>query len=73
MTGIDISAMDPYAISDLSVAMSTVKVQNQVAESVLAKTIDVTEQGGQALIDMMRSSMERSVNPAVGGNVDVSV
>ncbi|MCR4720901.1 MAG: YjfB family protein [Lachnospiraceae bacterium] len=65
--------MDPYAISDLSVAMSTVKVQNQVAESVLAKTIDITEQGGQALIDMMRSSMERSVNPAVGGNVDVSV
>jgi hypothetical protein len=73
MAGIDISAMDPYAISDLSVAMSTVKVQNQVAESVLAKTIDITEQGGQALIDMMRSSMERSVNPAVGGNVDVSV
>ncbi len=71
MAGIDISAMDPYSIADLSVAMGTVKVQNQVAESVLAKTLDVTEQGGQALIDMMRSSMERSVNPAVGGNVDV--
>ena len=73
MAGIDISAMDPYSIPDLSVAMSTVKVQNQVAESVMAKTLDVTEQGGQALIDMMRSSMERSVNPAVGGNVDVRV
>ncbi len=73
MAGLDISAMDPYAIADLSVAMSTVKVQNQVAESVLAKTLDVTEQGGQALIDMMRSSMERSVNPAVGGNVDVRI
>ncbi len=73
MAGIDISSMDPYSIADLSVAMGTVKVQNQVATSVLAKTIDVTEQGGQALIDMMRSSMERSVNPAVGGNVDVSV
>ena len=73
MAGIDISAMDPYSISDLSVAMSAAKVQNQVAESVMAKTLDVTEQGGQALIDMMRSSMERSVNPAVGGNVDVRV
>ena len=71
MAGIDISAMDPYSIADLSVAMGTVKVQNQVSESVMAKTLDVTEQGGQALIDMMRSSMERSVNPAVGGNVDV--
>ncbi len=71
MAGIDISSMDPYSIADMSVAMSTVKVQNQVATSVLAKTMDVTEQGGQALIDMMRSSMERSVNPAVGGNVDV--
>ena len=73
MAGIDISAMDPYSIPDLSVAMSAAKVQNQVAESVMAKTLDVTEQGGQALIDMMRSSMERSVNPAVGGNVDVRV
>ncbi|MCR5431600.1 MAG: YjfB family protein [Lachnospiraceae bacterium] len=65
--------MDPYAIADMSVAMSAVKVQNQVSTSMLAKTLDVTEQGGQALIDMMRSSMERSVNPSVGGNIDVSV
>ncbi len=73
MAGIDISSMDPYAIADMSVAMSAVKVQNQVSTSMLAKTLDVTEQGGQALIDMMRSSMERSVNPSVGGNIDVSV
>ncbi|MCR5323903.1 MAG: YjfB family protein [Lachnospiraceae bacterium] len=65
--------MSPDAIPALSVMMSTSKVSNAVSTSMLKKTLDVTEQGGQALIDMMRSSMELSVNPAVGGNFDVSV
>ena len=61
----NISEMSPDAIPALSVMM--------VSTSMLKKTLDVSEQGGQALIDMMRSSMELSVNPAVGGNFDVSV
>ncbi len=69
----NISEMSPDAIPALSVMMSSAKVSNEVSTSMLKKTLDVSEQGGQALIDMMRSSMELSVNPAVGGNFDVSV
>ncbi len=69
----NISEMSPDAIPSLSVAMSSAKVSNAVSTSMLKKTLDVSEQGGQALIDMMRSSMERSVNPAVGSNFDMSV
>ncbi len=69
----NISEMSPDAIPALSVAMSSAKVSNAVSPSMLKKTLDVSEQGGQALIDMMRSSMERSVNPAVGSNFDASV
>ena len=69
----NISEMSPESIPALSVAMSAAKVSNDVSASMLKKTLDVSEQGGQALIQMMRSSMEHSVNPAVGGNFDVSV
>lgn len=68
-----ISEMSVDMIPSLATAMSSAKVANQVSTAMLAKTLDVTEQGGAALIDMMRSSMERSVNPSVGGNIDVSV
>ncbi len=69
----DISQMSPEAIPALSVMMSQAKVSNQASVGMLKKTLDVSEQGGQALIQMMRSSMELSVNPSVGGNFDFSV
>ena len=69
----NISEMSPESIPALSVMMSQSKVSNEVSTSMLKKTLDVSEQGGEALIQMMRSSMELSVNPSVGGNFDVSV
>lgn len=69
----NISEMSPDAIPALSVMMASSKVSNEVSASMLKKTLDVSEQGGEALIQMMRSSMELSVNPSVGGNFDVSV
>ena len=69
----NISEMSPESIPAMSVAMSAAKVSNDVSTAMLKKTLDVTDQGGQALLQMMRSSMEHSVNPAVGGNFDVSV
>ena len=69
----NISEMSPDSIPALSVMMSQSKVSNEVSTSMLKKTLDVSEQGGEALIQMMRSSMELSVNPSVGGNFDVSV
>lgn len=69
----DISAMSPESIPALSVMMSSAKVSNEVSASMLKKTLDVSEQGGTAMVQMMRNSMELSVNPSVGGNFDVSV
>lgn len=68
-----ISEMSPNFIPPLAVEMSAAKVSNAVSTAMLAKTIDVTEQGGEALIDMMRKSMEHSVYPSLGGSVDISV
>ena len=69
----NISEMSPESIPALSVMMSSAKVSNDVSTSMLKKTIDVSEQGGQALVQMMRNSMELSVNPSIGGNFDASV
>lgn len=69
----DISSISPESIQTLSVLSAQNKVMDQVGTTMLAKTMDVAEQGGQALIQMMRSSMELSVNPSVGGNIDVSL
>ncbi len=65
--------MSPEMIPALSTAMSTAKVQNEIGVSVLAKTLDVTDAASAAMLDMMRKSMELSVNPMVGSNFDVSV
>ena len=59
--------MSPEMIPALSVQMASAKVTNQVGTAILAKTLDTAEAGGAALVDMMKSSMERSVNPSVGG------
>lgn len=71
--GIGISEMSPDMIPALSIQMASAKVNNQVGTAILAKTLDTAKAGGDAMIDMMRSSMERSVNPAVGGNIDINV
>jgi len=69
----DIANMSIDMIPQLSTAIATSNVQNAAATSMLAKTIDVTEQGAAALLDMMRRTMENSVNPHLGSNFDVSI
>ncbi len=69
----DISTMSPEMIPALSTIMANNKVQTQAGELVFAKVLDTNESSGQALIDMMRSTMERSVNPSVGANIDISL
>lgn len=69
----DISSMSPEMIPMLSTVMAQNKVQENAGTLMLAKAMDVQEQGGQALVDMMRSSMERSVTPNLGGNIDISL
>ncbi len=47
---------------------------NDIGVAVLAKALDTGRDMGQDMVEMLDSAaMERSVNPAVGGNIDVSV
>ncbi len=59
-------------IAGLSMQLSANRIQSQVGTKVLAQTLDLNEQMGQGIVSMIDSAaMERSVNPAVGGNFDV--
>ena len=60
-------------IPELSTTMANMNLQNQVGVAVLSKALDSTEQSGASLINMMDHSMELSVNPNVGSNIDMYV
>lgn len=61
-------------IAGLSMAMATTSVQSKISIAVLDKTMDTNEALGAGLVQMIDSAaMERSVNPYVGGNFDMSV
>ena len=44
---------------------------NEVGTAMLAKSLDNLESTGAQMVNMMTPSMELSVNPAVGANIDV--
>lgn len=67
----ELSSMSPDVIPQLSTMMRTQSIMDKVGSRMLSKTLETNEQIGNAMIDMMKSSMERSVNPSVGGNIDV--
>ena len=56
-------------------ALNLTKLQNDVGIAVLSKAMDVNEARGQGIVEMIDAAgaMERSVNPAVGGNIDYRV
>ena len=61
-------------IAGVSTALSNVSIQSQVSTAVLSKALDTNRELGTGLIEMIDSAaMERSVNPAVGGNFDMYV
>ncbi len=61
-------------IAGVSMALSQIKTQSDVGTAVLAKTMDANEIAGAGVVKMIDSAaMERSVNPAVGSNVDLFV
>ena len=61
-------------IAALSVDMNTLALQNQVGTAVLSQTMDMNETLGQELVQIIdAAAMERSVNPNVGGNIDIRV
>lgn len=69
----ELSSISPEIIPTLSVLSAQEKVASKAGTAMLAKTLDTQEQNGAALINMMRSSMEKTVNPSVGNQVDISI
>ncbi len=61
-------------IAGISTAMAQVRLSSQVSTAVLSKTMDTNEALGAQLVNMIdAASMERSVHPAVGGNLDLKI
>lgn len=61
-------------IAGLSTALAQVSLSSKVGTAVLSKTLDTNEALGAQLVNMIdAASMERSVNPAVGNNLDLRI
>lgn len=61
-------------IASASMNMSQITLQSQVSTAVLDKAMDTNEALADGLIQMMdAAAMERTVNPAVGGNLDLKI
>jgi len=66
VTGKEVSDMD---IASLSTSLSMANVQNDFGVLMLSKQLDTVEDMGDSMIKLM----EQSVNPHLGGNIDISV
>ncbi|EOS74466.1 MAG: YjfB family protein [Lachnospiraceae bacterium] len=60
-------------IPELSTALANVKLTNEVGIAVLDKALESSEMTGASMINMMNQSMELSVNPHLGGNIDMLI
>lgn len=61
-------------ITALSMSLTQLNTKSQVGTAVLSKTMDSNEALGEGLVQMMNAaSMERSVNPTIGGNFDFRI
>ena len=61
----DVTALNNSALSQISPSTSP----SDISVAILGKQLDVTQKLG----DTMIQAMERSVNPHIGGNIDISV
>lgn len=61
----DATALNNIALSQISPSTSP----SDISVAILGKQLDVTQKLG----DTMIQAMERSVNPHIGGNIDISV
>lgn len=61
-------------IAALSMAMAQQNISQSVGVAMLDKTLDVAKAESSDIISMIDSAaLERSVNPMVGGNIDICV
>lgn len=61
-------------IGAVSTALANVDLKSQIGAAVLGKAMDDEDALAAGMIEMIDSAaMERSVNPAVGGNIDIRI
>ena len=61
-------------IAKVSMALANVELGTKVGTAMLDKAMDTNEELASGLIQMIDSAaMERSVNPSVGGNLDLRI
>ena len=58
-------------IAGVSMALSQIDAKGDIGVAMLSKAIDANKTAGDGIVSLIdKSSMERSVNPTVGSNVD---
>ena len=60
-------------IPELSTALANARLAGQVGIAVLDRALESSQASGESMISMMERSMELSVNPSLGGNIDLLV
>lgn len=61
-------------VAAVSMALSSVELQSKVGTAMLDKAMDTNEALGEGLVQMIdAASMERSVNPHIGANLDFRI
>lgn len=65
----DITGLSVDSITTLASGMSQMKALSAVNTALMSMSLDNANTQGGELVKMM----EQSVNPAVGGNIDISV
>lgn len=61
-------------IAGISMGLSQAELGSQVGIAMLSKSLDTTESLGAGLVNMIdAASMELSVNPSIGANIDIRV
>ncbi len=63
-------------IAALSIGLSQMKLQSEVSTSVLKMAMDGGVEGMDKLMKSVESSqkaMEKSINPNIGGNIDIKL
>lgn len=60
-------------IPELSTSLASIQLNSKVGIAVLDNALENSKAAGENLIDMMDRSMELSVNPYIGSNIDMLV
>lgn len=60
-------------IAAMSVALNQSKVQMDASLMVTKKAMDISKDQSAIMIEDMKKTMELSVNPSIGGNIDIKL